>query len=206
MKKILHIIASPRDESRTLQISQSFLDVFVKRCPDYVVDELNLSTQDLPELSAKSVSGKYLLLDGKGIFGSLKESWLQIIQYIEGFLTSDVYVISCPMWNFSIPYRLKHYIDLIVQPKYLFRYNESGQAEGLVKNKKMIIVMTRGGQYQQGDAFDFQEPYLRTIFGYVGITDITFIKAEGMDSGTDAEKASRLTEAISQAKKLGQTL
>lgn len=206
MKKILHIIASPReDESRTLQISEAFLEVFLENHPDYILDELNLSKEDLPQLGTKSVSGKYMLLEGKDLFGRLKESWAEILQYIEGFLSAELYIISTPMWNFSIPYLLKQYIDLIVQPKYLFRYTESGKVEGLVKNKKMIVIVSRGGQYQTGEAkgFDFQEPYLRAIFGFVGISDITFIIAEGMDSGNPEDRKQRLQDAIASAKKLG---
>jgi FMN-dependent NADH-azoreductase len=203
MKKLLHIIATPRgDESRTLQVSGPFLDVFQKEHPEYVIDELNLAKEQLPPLTAMSVSGKYVLMNGKDIFGSLRDTWGEILQYIEQFKSSDIYLISTPMWNFHIPYPLKHFIDLIVQPKYLFRYTETG-VEGLIKNKKMIVITSRGGQYtsEATRELDFQEPYLRAIFGFVGITDITFIKAEGMDL-KDAKRKQRLEDAISSAKKL----
>lgn len=208
MKKLLHIIATPREEeSRTLQMSRPFLEIFLKNHPEYVLEELNLAKEDLPDLGIKNVSGKYVLLKGEDIFGRLRESWVEIIQYIEGFLSADLYLISTPMWNFSIPYPLKHYIDLIVQPRYLFRYTATG-TEGLVKNKKMIVLTSRGGQYDAPDArpLDFQEPYLRTIFGFVGITDIRFVKAEGMDSGEQTERDARLQAAIGEAKKLAQEL
>ena len=205
-KKLLHIIATPRDEeSRTLQISRPFLEVFVQKHPDFIIDTLNLTTEDLPPLTIKSVSGKYVLLEGKELFGQLKESWARIIQYIEQFLSADLYLISTPMWNFNIPYMFKHYIDLIVQPQYLFRYTPTG-VEGLAKNKKMIVITSRGGQYTTQDScpLDFQEPYLRTIFGFVGITDITFIKAEGMDTLSDQERKAHIDAAIQTAKKLGE--
>ncbi len=203
MKKLLHIIATPRgDESRTLQVSGPFLEIFQREHPEYVIDELDLTKEQLPPLTSMSVSGKYVLIDGKNIFGRLRETWDEIIQYIERFKSSDIYLISTPMWNFHIPYPLKHFIDLIVQPKYLFRYTETG-TEGLVKNKKMVVVTSRGGQYdsEATRGLDFQEPYLRTIFGFVGITDIAFIKAEGMDL-KDAMRKQRLDQAIAAAKKL----
>jgi FMN-dependent NADH-azoreductase len=79
---------------------------------------------------------------------------------------------------------LKHYIDLIVQPEYLFRYGEHGKVEGLVQGKKMVVITSRGGQYSgNAKGFDFQEPYLRAIFNFVGILDIDFIVAEPMDMG-----------------------
>ena len=107
------------------------------------------------------------------------------------------------MWNFSVPYMLKHYIDLIVQPKYTFRYLEDGKTEGLAKNKKMIVITSRGGSYNSPETKDYdqQEPYLRTIFGFIGITDITFLKVEPMDMGQEL-RAQKIKEAIPLAKKL----
>lgn len=190
MKRLLHIVATPRgDESYTLQVSNAFLEGFKETHPDWVIDELDLSKEDLPSLSMKSVSGKYVLLNGKELFGSLKDSWVEIVHQIERFKSADLFVVSTPMWNFSIPYMLKHYIDLIVQPRYLFRYREDGSVEGFVKDRKMYVITSRGGKYEgQTKAMDFQEPYLRCIFGFVGIDDIDFIKAEGTAMGEETRK------------------
>jgi len=198
MKRLLHIIATPRGESsNTLQITESFLSSFMQTRSGWIIDELNLAQENLPELSMKSVSGKYTLLQGKELFGTLRESWLEILQHIERFKTADFFLITTPMWNFHIPYMLKHYIDLIVQPKYLFRYTATGQAEGLVKDKKMVVITSRGGQYIGAtQSLDFQEPYLKTIFGFIGITDISFIKADLMDMGEKQKKQ------IEEAKKI----
>jgi FMN-dependent NADH-azoreductase len=204
MKRLLHIIATPREnESRTLQVSESFLEAFQESHPDWVIDELNLSKEKLPPLSMKSVSGKYILLEGKDLFGSLRETWAEIIQHIERFKTADFYLISTPMWNFHIPYMLKQYIDLIVQPKYLFRYKEDGTVEGLLKDKKMVVITSRGGRYsRENEKYDFQEPYLKAIFGFVGITDIHLIKAEPMDMGLEIQKA-KIEEAQKAAQEAG---
>lgn len=206
MKKLLHIIATPRDEeSRTLQVSEVFLDAFQKNHEGWVVDELNLAKEELPSLNVKRVDGKYLLIDGKELFGSIREVWLEAIQHIERFKSSDLFLISTPMWNFSIPYMLKHYIDLIVQPKYLFRYTKTA-TEGLVKGKKMVVITSRGGQYSgENSESDFQEPYLRKLFGFVGITDITFIKAEPTDQGIELQKQ-KIGEAQDIARALGASL
>lgn len=187
MKRLLHVIASPReDESRTLQVAGVFLDAFVEKHPEWVIDELDLCKEDLPSMTAKQVGGKYVLLGGKDLYGRLKENWAEILQHIERFKMADFYLISTPMWNFSIPYMLKQYIDLIVQPRYLFRYGDDGKVEGLIHDKKMVVASSRGGQYSgETIGLDFQEPYLRTIFGFVGITDIEFIKAEPMDMGAE---------------------
>ena len=198
MKKLLHIIATPRkEESRTLQVTEAFLKVFIEKHADWVVEELDLYKEQLPSLSQKSIDGKYLLLGGKDLSGELKEIWQEIIACIERFKSADAYMISAPMWNFSIPYLLKHYIDVIVQPKYLFRYTEKG-VEGLIKNKKMVIITSRGGDYSLDSPahnLDFQEPYLRAIFGLVGITQISFVAAEPMDALGPEIQAKKIEEA-----------
>ncbi len=185
MKKLLHIIATPRaEDSRTLKVTEAFLGSFRKKYPECDIDELNITTETLPSLTVKVVYGKYVLLSGQELTEKLKVAWRDVERHINRFLSADAYLISTPMWNFSIPYPLKHYIDVIVQPKYLFRYSDKG-AEGMVKNKKMAVIATRGGDYSPESSFhsyDYQEPYLRAIFGFVGITDITFIFAQPMDA------------------------
>src|SRR5690242_14821456 len=117
MKKLMHIIASPREEkSHTLEVSHVFLDAFKAKHPQCTIDALNLFEDEIPALTMKRVDGKYMLLSGKDLFGAAKESWQEIIQHIERFLSADYYLISTPMWNFHIPYLLKQYIDVIVQP------------------------------------------------------------------------------------------
>lgn len=203
MKKLLHIIATPRgEESRTLQISEVFLKVFTGKHTDWVVEELDLSKEQLPSLTAKRVDGKYVLLGGKDLYGELKEAWQEIVAHIERFKSADAYLISTPMWNFSIPYPLKHYLDVILQPKYLFRYTAAG-AEGFIKNKSMVIITSRGGDYTSPEmrSADFQEPYLRFVFGFIGITDITFINAQPMDMG-ETLQAQKIKETQARAKEL----
>lgn len=203
MKKLLHIIATPRgEESRTLKVSNVFLDTFKEKHTDWVIDELDLSKEELPSLTVKRVDGKFILLGGKDLYGDMKESWMDIISHIERFTSADAYLISTPMWNFGIPYTLKHYIDIIVQPKYLFRYTANG-VEGLVKNKKMVVISSSGGEYasEETRGADFQEPYLRFVFGFIGITDVTFVKAEPMDMGEEMQKQ-RIKAAQEMAKKV----
>jgi len=201
VKKLLHIIATPRgEESRTLKVSRVFLETFSLKHPDWVIEDLDLSKEALPSLNLKRVDGKYVLLSGKDLSGDLKRAWEEIVAHIERFLSADSYLISTPMWNFGIPYTLKQYIDIIVQPKFLFRYTSVG-AEGLVKGRKMIIITSRGGDYasQAAKALDFQEPYLKAVFGLVGINNITFINAQPMDMGP-ALQDEKIKEAQNKAK------
>ncbi|MCX5712941.1 MAG: NAD(P)H-dependent oxidoreductase [Candidatus Omnitrophica bacterium] len=202
-KRLLHIIATPRGgESRTLKISNAFLAEFKWKNPECIIDEINLPEENLPSLTVKRVDGKYALLSGNELSGESKKAWQDIIKHIDRFLSADAYLISTPMWNFGIPYMLKHYIDVIVQPKYLFRYTEKG-VEGLVKGKRMIVISSRGGDYsiEPMIKLDLQEPYLRAIFGLAGIIDITFVKAQPMDMDPKM-RDERIKEAQGTAKRI----
>ena len=207
MKKLLHIIATPRqEESRTLRVTEAFFEGLEDNDPDCRVDTLDITKEKLPPMTIKAVSGKYILLGGKDLSEDLKPAWNDIIKHIERFLSADGYLISSPMWNFSIPYYLKHYIDVILQPRYLFKYTEKGP-EGLVKNKKMVVITSRGGDYGPDSPFhsyDFQEPYLKAVFGLSGITDITFINSQPMDAlGPEIQKQ-KIDAAKKIAKKAGE--
>jgi FMN-dependent NADH-azoreductase len=93
--------------------------------------------------------------------------------------TADTIVIGAPMYNFGIPSTLKAWFDYVLRAGITFRYTESGP-EGLLRGKRAIVVETRGGLYSEGPAqvMDAQEPHLRTLLGFMGITDVTFIRAE----------------------------
>jgi FMN-dependent NADH-azoreductase len=101
------------------------------------------------------------------------------------FLASDIVVVGAPMYNFTIPSQLKAWIDRITVAGQTFRYGPQG-VEGLAGGKKVVIVSTRGGMYGAETPmalFDHQEPYLRGLFGFLGITDITVVRAEGLAMG-----------------------
>jgi FMN-dependent NADH-azoreductase len=108
------------------------------------------------------------------------------------FLDADIVVVGAPMYNFGVPSQLKAWIDRLAVAGKTFRYTEKG-SEGLAGGKKVIVASSRGGLYGPGmptAAFEHQESYLRAIFGFFGITDITFIRAEGVAMGSEArEKA-----------------
>jgi FMN-dependent NADH-azoreductase len=203
--KLLHIVATPRtNDSNTLKIAQAFIDTFSSEISDVEIDTIDLFQHDLPAVAGDNIEAKYHLMSGRQLKSNLKMSWGEIEKEIERFLRADMIVISSPMWNFSIPYALKYYIDTIVQPGYLFRYNELGQPIALVHGKKMVCVTTRGGDYSVGtpmNVFDFQEPYLRAIFGFVGIQDIQFINSQPMDITPEIRKQS-VHAGIENAKNL----
>ena len=145
-----------------------------------------------------------MLLAGQDLYGRLKEEWREIEQHIERFLSADVYLVSTPMWNFHIPYMLKHYLDLIVQPRYLFRYTETG-AEGLVKGKRMVVITRSGRQlYRRGDAAAGLSGALSAhdlwVCGHY--SDIEFVIAQPMDRAAAVREEKKLAAAVQAAREL----
>lgn len=192
--KLLHVISTPRGlASNTGRVSSVLLEELLEADDDLEVTTLDLFKADLPSVAGRNIESKYMLMTGQQLDDVAQASWRQIERTIEQFLEADIYLMTVPMWNLGIPYALKYYIDAIVQPGYLFRYTPDGQAEGLVHGKKMICVSSHGGDYSSAPvkAFDFVEPYLRTIFGFVGITDIRFFNVEPMDVSADLRRAAQ---------------
>ncbi|MGX1500104.1 FMN-dependent NADH-azoreductase [Labrenzia sp. MBR-25] len=110
---------------------------------------------------------------------------------------ADLIVMGAPMYNFGIPSTLKAWFDYVLRAGVTFSYSESGP-EGLLKGKRAIVVLTRGGLYSEGPAqlMDAQEPHLRTLLGFIGITDVTFVRAEKLAFGAEVQE-----QAIASAKK-----
>ena len=99
---------------------------------------------------------------------------------------ADTVVMGVPMYNFGVPAALKNWIDAIARAGVTFRYSEKGP-EGLLTGKKVYVALTRGGKYRNTPA-DTQVPYLKTVFGFLGLTDVAFVYAEGLNMGADAEQ------------------
>ena len=206
--KLLHIIASPRGEkSRTTRIANEFINSLKSKHPNLIVEDLELFQMDLPTLNQNVTEAKYMTIAGATLDTASQFMWNEIADISKSFVSFDMYVISAPMWNFSVPYKLKHYIDVIMQPGILFKFTATG-VEGLAKNKKMICITSRGSDYSVGspmNVMDFQESYLRTIFGFAGITDVSFVNAQPLDYTPDLATM-KINEANKEASDLAATI
>jgi FMN-dependent NADH-azoreductase len=114
--------------------------------------------------------------------------------YLEELVAADIIVIGAPMYNFSIPSQLKAWIDRVVVAGKTFRYGANG-AEGLLKNKKVFIASSRGNVYAAGSpaaAFEHHESYLTGVLSFIGLTDVTVVRAEGLAFGPEAKEAAML--------------
>lgn len=206
MAHVLHIVAAPRAEgvSRTRKVAAAFFDAYRAVHAQDRIETLDLFTATLPEMDAVGVEAKFKNQRREEMEGAVRERWQEIDRVVAQFLSADKYVFTAPMWNFGIPYRLKHYFDVIVQAGRTFRY-VSGKPEGLAAGRPAALLTSRGGVYSPGspgEALNQQEPYLRTILGFIGITDLRVVAFEGTDSrGADE----RLAAALEQARALART-
>ncbi len=122
---------------------------------------------------------------------------------LNDFLSADVIVIGAPMYNFALPSQLRAWLDRLAVPGRTFRYTANG-VEGLAAGKRVVVASTRGGLYGEGTpmaALDHQETYLRGFFSFLGVTDITFVRAEGLAFGPEARTAA-LAAALAEAQQL----
>lgn len=200
--KLLHIVATPRGhESNTVRVSNAFLEDLRTRYDELDVSVLDLFSVDLPAVAGTNIESKYMVMTGQELQGEAKSSWEEIEAHIARFLEADIYLLTVPMWNFTIPYALKYYIDAIVQPGYLFEYDESGRPRGLVDGKRLVCVTSRGGDYSEEPlaSLDFVEDYLSTIFGFVGIRDMKFFAVQPMDISEDLRRGA-LRQAVADVR------
>lgn len=182
MPKILHIQASPRgNESFSTRAAEAFLASFAAAHKGYQIETLDLFRAPIPEFRAPAAKAKYAVMSGREPEGEAEEAWRPVIDAIRQFKSAAVYVVSAPMWNFSIPYRLKNYIDVITQPGLTFRFSPQTGYTGLVTGRPVVLVLARGGAYGSGtggEAYDHQVTYLRTFLGFIGFTDIRTVLVE----------------------------
>jgi FMN-dependent NADH-azoreductase len=184
--KVLHIDSSITGEaSVSRQLSAAVVEALKQRAPDLQLVRRDLDAQPLAHLDGQSLAG---LADGA---------------VVQEFLDADVVVIGAPMYNFTISSQLKAWLDRVLIAGKTFRYTAEGP-KGLAGGRTVIIASSRGGLYgaeTPNAAADFQEPYLRTAFGFIGVSDVRFVRAEGVAFGPDQRQAA-LNAALASAQAL----
>jgi FMN-dependent NADH-azoreductase len=203
MSRILYIKASPRTgRSYSVAVADAFIESYRQGHAGDKIETIDLFQKKLPAFDLAAVTAKYKVIHTEQHTAQDKQIWAEVVSVIDEFKSADKYVMAVPMWNFSIPYRLKQYIDVIVQPGQTFAVGIDGNYEGLVKGKPVFIVYSRGGEYvpgTAGEAFDFQKRYLELILGFIGFRDIRFVTVEPtLNSGPDVAKQKQ-AEAIEKA-------
>jgi FMN-dependent NADH-azoreductase len=178
MTKVLHIEASPKgDRSASSQLANWFLGTYTEANPADEVQTLNVFDEDLPPFGAEAANAKFAPFQGEKLTGEQEAIWDGVKARIAEFDACDKLVVSSPMWNYSIPYTLKHYLDIIVQPILTFGYDFKKMMHvGLLRNRPVQLLLTRSS-IAPGDYADFQLPYLRYVLGAIGLRDIRVVTA-----------------------------
>ncbi|MEJ7560679.1 MAG: FMN-dependent NADH-azoreductase [Pedobacter sp.] len=180
MKKILHIISSPRGAaSMSIKLGNAIVEKLQAAYPDSTVAVTDLLKKNFPHLEEAHIASFFTPEESRT--PENVEAIKHSDESIQEILDADVIVIGAPLYNFSIHSVLKAWVDHITRAGITFKYDENGP-QGLIKNKKVYLAISSGGVYSEGPmkAMDFVEPYMRTILGFLGMTDITVFRVEGL--------------------------
>lgn len=201
MANLLHIDSSPRSQrSHSRRLSGEFVEKWQQFHPGDKITYRDVGKNPVPHVNEAWIAATYT--PPEQLTSELQEAIRISDQLVDEFLAADIYVIGTPMYNFSIPSALKAYIDQIVRIGRTFAFtpeDSENPYKPLVLGKKMYVIAARGGsgfgvggQYEH---MNFQTPYLATIFGFLGITDITFVEMENDELGGEG-----LAEALTNAR------
>lgn len=194
--KLLHIDSSINGaNSVSRQLTQSITAQWRVSHPGTVVEYLDLAVDGPSHLSVDAIG--FRIPPASPILSEVQKRENAVSEaLVTQFLAADVVVIGAPLYNFTIPSQLKSWIDRIAQGGRTFTYTDKGP-KGLAGGKTLIIALSRGGVYstsEGGRAMEHQETYLQTLFGFLGVTDIQFVRAEGIAMG-EAPKAQAIAAA-----------
>ena len=198
--KLLQIDSSARLSSVSRELTAEFTEEWKRENPGGEVVTRDLAKTPLPLITDEWTSA--IFTDPSKLTPEQREVLAISDTLIAELFAADTIVIGVPMYNFSLPWPLKAWIDQIVRLGKTFAYGAKGR-EGLLTGKRFVVITSRGGAYPAGTpqaSVDFQEPYLRHIFGFIGATDITFIHAENQRPGGELAGPSKAAalEMISQ--------
>jgi FMN-dependent NADH-azoreductase len=191
MAPILHIDSSARGErSKSSMLAQEFIEAWKTTHPEATIVYRDIGRNPVPHISEAWIEADFATPD---TYTSEMASAIQMSdQLVDEFLTVDRCVFAVPMYNFGVPSVFKAYIDQIVRVNRTFAFDESG-FKGLVQGKKILFITSRGVSYAPGSPYagwDAQEPQLRAAFNFMGVSDLQFIHAEGLDLGDEARERS----------------
>ena len=202
MTTLLHIECSPRKQrSASLEVARSFIARYRENTPDTEIITLDLWNMALPEFDDLAVEAKYAGLNGTALTPEQQEVWSTLKDLAAHLHRADVLVMSVPLWNFSIPYKLKHFIDLVSQKDILFSFDPERGLEGMLHNKTAVVTYARGLDFSAqsitpAERFDFQKPYVEAWLKFIGVTDVHSVIVEKTILGDDVDRGAR--EAATQ--------
>lgn len=176
--KLLHLCCSPRADSFSSAGARVFLDSFGRARPDWDLDVMDIWRERMPEFSGPIVEAKYARMKGQAFNDAQRDGFAEAERMALRLSLADRVLISTPMWNFSIPYKLKQWFDIIVQPGLTFRFDPSQGYLPLLKDRPTLVILASGSDFATGmnrGRIDMATPYLRDILRFIGIDDVRFV-------------------------------
>lgn len=181
---ILHLDAGLfGDHSVSRIVSQAIVDQLLTAHPG-----ARVVRRDLADSAPAHLTGAVLATPAEQATGAVQAEQALSAELIAELLAADTIVIGAPMYNFSIPTQLKAWFDRVLKAGVTFRYTDKGPV-GLAGGRSVIVASSRGGTYGDHSPMDFQEPYLKTLLGFIGLTDVAVIRAEGVAMGEEPRQA-----------------
>ena len=164
IERVLFLESSPRhDYSHTTNVARCAIAALERANPWVVIDHAALWLETLPRFVGPVVAAKYSVFADQALDDRQREAWSEIEECVERFKRADLILITAPMWNFSVPYVLKHYIDVVTQPKLVFEWSDEVGYRSLLSERPALLITSSGGDYspESGNAgHDFHRPYL----------------------------------------------
>ncbi len=208
MAKLLYIESSPRkSRSKSITVANAFIDAYKTSNPRDEVAKIDLWDKKLPEFDGYTIDAKYQVLHGQNFDTQQQAAWQTVVDVCDEFKAADKYLFSLPMWNFGIPYKLKHYIDVIAQPGQTFNFDPATGYSGLVTERPVTVIYARGGAYNNDGlkGMDLQKAYMEMLLGFIGFANIQSILIEPTLAAPD-DLAKTEASAILRARAIAQVL
>jgi len=176
--KLLHIACSPRPDSESGAGARVFVERFRQARPDWDIDVMDLWHEQLPEFVGPLMEAKYARMNSQAFTDTQRDGFAMAERIAVRLALADRVLISTPMWNFGIPYKLKQFFDVIVQPGLTFRFDPSQGYLPLLKDRPTLVIVASGSDFVTGmnrGRVDMATPYLREALRFIGISDVRFV-------------------------------
>ena len=178
MPKLFHLKCSPRKDAASSAGADAFVKRFREARPSWDIDVMDIWRERLPEFEGPALEAKYAIMNERAFDAAERDAFAVIERMMVRLSVAERVLISTPMWNFSIPYKLKQWIDLVTQPGLTFRFDPAIGYVPLLKDRPTLVILACGSDFVTGmnrGRIDMASPYLREALRFVGIRDTRFI-------------------------------